>query len=303
MAREFKELNRPLRIAKDEFGPFKYQLEEWSVIGLLSTAVDVEFVSVSDKPDVIFTTLWSAGERRKEFGNSFVIQYLREPHTGKDWLVRWGDYFMGFEPDSKDHFYFPHWMHDLLLYDHPTRQLFFRGEVLPPPKTDFCAIFSSHDRHNTRTEVFDILSRYKTIDSYGRWRNNKPFDGVLVGPELHRSNCKIKTCSRYKFSFAIENCIEEYYCTEKIMESMLAKTIPLYIGDPFFHLTPFNQNRVLNVKNMSSSELLQTITKLDNDPELYWSIINQPMFSQPVFPKGIAERSDRLISRILESIQ
>ena len=42
---------------------------------------------------------------------------------------------------------------------------------------------------------------------------------------------KIKFLSSYKFSFAMENSKGDGYSTEKIIESFLAGTIPIYYGD------------------------------------------------------------------------
>lgn len=45
---------------------------------------------------------------------------------------------------------------------------------------------------------------------------------------LGRSDDKLKTLSGYKYSLVIENSLE--YCSEKLIDSLLAGTLPIYVG-------------------------------------------------------------------------
>lgn len=56
---------------------------------------------------------------------------------------------------------------------------------------------------------------------------------------------KIVSCKDYKFSVVVENCKEDFYFTEKIIDCFLSGTIPIYWGCPsieqFFNTNGFYQ--------------------------------------------------------------
>jgi hypothetical protein len=56
---------------------------------------------------------------------------------------------------------------------------------------------------------------------------------------------KIESCKDYKFSVVVENCKEDFYFTEKIIDCFLSGTIPIYWGCPsignFFNTKGFYQ--------------------------------------------------------------
>lgn len=62
-----------------------------------------------------------------------------------------------------------------------------------------------------------ILQRYPSIDSFGF---NNPIDK------------KITALKDYRFSLIIENCKEDYYFSEKLIDSFITGTIPIYWGCP-----------------------------------------------------------------------
>ena len=89
-------------------------------------------------------------------------------------------------------------------------------------KNFFAAVIS--DNFNTgyfRFHFFNKLNKYKKIDMGGRAFNNI---GEYVGDN-------IKFLSSYKFSFSMENSDGDGYASEKIIDSFLAGTIPIYYGD------------------------------------------------------------------------
>ena len=96
-------------------------------------------------------------------------------------------------------------------------------------KTKFCSIVVSgqHPRKNrNRAEFFEKLSRYKPVDSGGRYKNN------VGGPIQGGSKGKIEFLRSYKFNIAFENGSYPGYTTEKIWEAMMARTLPIYWGNP-----------------------------------------------------------------------
>ena len=65
------------------------------------------------------------------------------------------------------------------------------------------------------------LNKYKKVDMGGKFKNN-------VGGRVKN---KIQFLTSYKFSIAMENTGADGYYSEKIIESFLSGTIPIYYGD------------------------------------------------------------------------
>lgn len=88
-------------------------------------------------------------------------------------------------------------------------------------KRKFCSFVVSNGRANSiRSEIFDILSAYKKVDSGGKYKNNIGF----------RVENKHNFLSSYKFNIACENSSTNGYITEKLFDAKIANTIPIYYG-------------------------------------------------------------------------
>jgi len=83
-----------------------------------------------------------------------------------------------------------------------------------------------------------ILIKPGTIDGYGKLFNN---------PIKNKEDGLVNYC----FNFAIENCRESGYYTEKINDCMLSGTIPIYWGDP-------------DIANIYDSRGIIDIAEIDN---------------------------------------
>lgn len=62
-----------------------------------------------------------------------------------------------------------------------------------------------------------ILERYPSIDSFGF---NNPINNKIIG------------LKNYRFSIIVENCKEDYYFSEKLIDCFVTGTIPIYWGCP-----------------------------------------------------------------------
>lgn len=62
-----------------------------------------------------------------------------------------------------------------------------------------------------------ILERFPQIDSFGF---NNPIENKITG------------LKDYRFSIIVENCKQDYYFTEKLIDSFITGTIPIYWGCP-----------------------------------------------------------------------
>lgn len=141
-------------------------------------------------------------------------------------------------------------------------------------KTKFCNFIYSNPGCKQRNNFFKKLSKYKKVDSAGRFLNNI---GSYL-PEGHLA--KREFLKPYKFTIAFENEQCNLYTSEKIFEAMYVNSIAVYWGNPLVHLD-FNPDSFINWYDYGSDELLiEKIIELDNNKDKYLQMINQPFFHQ-----------------------
>ena len=164
-----------------------------------------------------------------------------------------------------------------VLYGAPER-LIRHGEdaeTLLREKRKFCSfIVSNGGKRKTqkRVDFFHRLSRYQRVDSAGRYLNN--IGGPLVGGTAE----KIAFLRQYKFNIAFENGSTPGYTTEKLVEAMPARTVPIYWGSPRV-AEEFNPRSFLNYHDYSDEdELIEKIIELDRDEKKYLEWFHQPYF-------------------------
>ena len=144
-----------------------------------------------------------------------------------------------------------------------------RKSVLNNPiRKKFCAAVISNcetEFSKFRIDFIKLLSEYKKVDMGGKCQNN--LNGNVKN--------KIDFLSNYKFSIAMENSNGDGYLSEKIFESFLAGTIPIYYGD--YILDEFiNPKTYILIKGEKDIEKkIDYIKKIDNNDDLYKSIIKE----------------------------
>ena len=122
-----------------------------------------------------------------------------------------------------------------------------------------------------RRKFFERLSKYKKVDSGGRWMNN------VGGPVKD----KLEFCRGYKFNIAFENSAYDGYTTEKIMEAYAAESVPIYFGNPTVE-TDFRLESMVRVKDESDVErAVEEVIRLDNDDAAYLAKCREQCFAVP----------------------
>lgn len=137
-------------------------------------------------------------------------------------------------------------------------------------KSKFCAAVISNVENYTsfRLEFIKHLNKYKQVDMGGEYQNN-------VGGKVKD---KIKFLSSYKFSISMENSNGDGYITEKIIDSLMAGTIPIYYGDYLID-EYINPKVYINIKGEKDIfDKIDYIKKIDNDDKMYKSILNEKIF-------------------------
>ncbi len=154
-------------------------------------------------------------------------------------------------------------------------------------KTKFCNFVYSNPSCRKRNEFFKKLSKYKKVDSAGRFMNNT--GSYLPGGHL----AKREFLKPYKFTIAFENVEAPFYTSEKIFEAMYVNSIPVYWGNPFVHID-FNPKSFLNYYDYGSEEaLIEKIIELDKDDDKYIQLLKEPFFHNNEVNEFVKEESIR----------
>ena len=156
----------------------------------------------------------------------------------------------------------------------------------------FCSMVVSNGTYTSpiRKEFFEELSKYKKVDSAGRYLNN------MGGKFLKDKQAFI---SQYKFNIAFENSSVPGYTTEKIMHAMAADTLPVYWGNPLV-CRDFNPQSFVNLQDFKSiKECVDYIVYLDQNDEKYLEVLQQDKFNPIDNYKDYKERIWTFIDHIL----
>ena len=101
-----------------------------------------------------------------------------------------------------------------------------------------------------------------------------------------RTDNKLGFEMKHKFSIAFENSSRSGYTTEKLPTALSAQTIPIYWGNPEIE-KEFNGKRFINCHAYDSfDEVVERVKEIDNDDELYLSIINESPIAGYDFDKA-----------------
>ncbi len=171
-----------------------------------------------------------------------------------------------------------------------TKQKLFTKEDLAL-KTGFCSfVYSNYLAGGQREEIFNKLSSYKRVDSGGGYLNN-------IGGRVKN---KLVFEMQHKFSIAFENSSRSGYTTEKLVNALVAKTIPIYWGNPDID-KEFNQKRFINCHAYKNfDEVVARVKEIDQNDELYLQIINEPVAAPGVDFKIIREGFEKFLRNIFD---
>ena len=135
-----------------------------------------------------------------------------------------------------------------------------------------------------RLKFIDELNKYKKVDMGGKYKNN-------VGERVKN---KIQFLLSYKFSIAMENSGSDGYYSEKIIQSFLSGTIPIYYGDYMID-EYFNPKSFILIKGEKDMQKkIKYIKQIDNDEKLYKSILKENIINSNLILKMIKEKNSFL---------
>lgn len=255
-------MKRKIHIDLCDLGP-KHSKQGHFLYRLLSERYDLE---LCDQPDYLIHNV--CGHVHRLYSCTRVL-YTGESNT-PDYTV--SDYSLS--PRSLDdarHLHLPAY-----VGRGPAEKIIKQAddpELILAGKTKFCSfVVTGHNRRRNRNrlEFFRALSRYKQVDSAGRFMNN------IGGPIPRGVASKVEFLRPYKFNICFENAAIPGYATEKIYDAMVARCLPVYWGDPLI-AEQFNPRSFLNRADFPSDEaLVEKIIELDRDDAKYLEFVRQP---------------------------
>lgn len=149
-------------------------------------------------------------------------------------------------------------------------------------KTMFCSFVCSNDRWRDprsrgvcglaeRIQFFDLLSKYKPINSGGRIRNN-------IGSRIEE---KLPFIEPHKFTIAFENASYPGYVSEKIVDAMVSLSIPIYWGSPEID-DDFDTQSIIVATGRRPTDVIDEVIALDRDDSAYLAKLRRPWFKDNV---------------------
>ncbi|MCR4586644.1 MAG: hypothetical protein K5686_13085 [Lachnospiraceae bacterium] len=224
-------------------------------------------VEVSEDAPVIFASCF--GDRAYDMEDKVKICF-----TGENYIpdLNIYDYVMGFSHMSFGDRYLR-----LPLYALYTERIKEAMDKHTKPdayylsKKKFCnRVVSNPDSHPMRESLYEKLSRYKKVDSGGRYKNN--VGGAVADKMAFERD--------YRFTLAFENTSTPGYVTEKILEAFAGDTVPIYWGDPLI-ADEFNPDAFINCMEYDSEEdIIKRIKEVEEDEQQYLKLMKAPMFRE-----------------------
>lgn len=267
-----------------------YQLPQ---INLLIKILKKKFIVkiVKNNPDYLIYNVFGCRHLQKSFENSIKIAFLTE-NIIPDFNL--ADYALGQSHLSYIDRYFKRSYFLGILYFKFNNKYFkiVRKKVLKNPlRKKFCAavISNIHRTDGFRLYFIEQLKKYKSVDMGGKYKNNVGY-----------IRDKMEFLSSYKFSIEMENTNGDGYLSEKVIQSFLAGTIPIYYGD-------YMADEYINLKSLILIEgkkdmfkKIEYIKKIDNDNKLYKSILKENIFIDDKFRDKIEKERVEFLLHIFE---
>ena len=284
IGRALKDNEKPIRIGFVGFHKaFNLMWNHISISLLPDFPIEIANTSEGEVPDYLFFSVFGSSHMNHLFDNCIKIftceENIRVPWSECDYAL------------SSDRILYNPYYKRLPIYtrflrhhlDHTGETLIksFRDDELKSAlarKSRFCNFVYSNGSAEERILFFEMLSKYKRVDSGGSVLNN--LGGVRVGD-------KLAFLRDYKFTIAFENSRYPGYVSEKIVEPMASLSIPIYwgcrsIGEDFNAFSFVNANEPEGSdKNELVHHFAQVIRKiiwLDTHDDDYLAMLAEPWF-------------------------
>ncbi|GHC01146.1 glycosyltransferase family 10 domain-containing protein [Cerasicoccus arenae] len=246
--------------------------KSWYIQWMLSRAFQL---NLNDHPDFIF---YSCGGNRQHLLNTSSIRIFT---TGENIPPNWdeADYALTHERIYNNrHWRVPLWRH---WYAHGQSTVMQDFETVKARVERFCNFIYSNDRALERIDFYDLLHARKHVHAGGKVRNN-------IGGRVED---KAAFIAGSKFTIAFENESHPGYSTEKIIQPLMAGSIPIYWGDSTI-TQDLNPNRFINVHDYPSFDAaIDRVLEIDQDDKLWEAYIREPLFRHDKIPDELSDEA------------
>lgn len=293
-------------------------LKKYIEYGFIKMGYNIIEDNCCEFPDVVVTSVMGnpASLRQFDTKRTFIIVYTGENTESSIWnpwkyenivsKYEIGAY-LGFDRDEGPRkFRVPLWViyHQLQNETSYAKKLVQSNHVVNDFKpicnrSTSVTLISNHGG-NFRQEFYNKCTNSNiVVKCPGKFKHNdshlKDIEKRAIGWSKRR-DAKVEYLSHYVFNLCPENSNTNGYCTEKIMDCVIAGCIPIYWGDDE-HGKIFNQDRIIKVDNSKPNSLddaIMTIkSMLDNKEYL------NKFFEQPVFSKDAIVYIDEFVNKIV----
>lgn len=198
---------------------------------------------------------------------------------------------------------FPYWIVALFTHTYTAQAIRQKIELINSTlaaKTDFCTLICRKDEIGIRSQISQAMQAIGPVSCAGRFQHNDD----RLWTEFQQD--KYRYLQRFEFNICPENSNREGYVTEKLFEAFQAGAIPIYWGSNN-HPEPglINPQAVLFWNsNGNNTQLLETVQRLHQSPELYRKFQQQERIL-PAAVDYIQERYaqlEQLLRRLLQNM-
>jgi len=257
-----------------------FEPKEFYFTQILNKVTDIQITN--ENPDVIIYSVFgnfnpqSKSKSKKIFwtgenvlvGTNPLKKVLVEDYSH--------DISLSFDPDSKTNIQCPLWIL-YLNYENKDANNYYERIIEKREfqhKNKYCNFIYSNPatQSSIRNKFFNFLLSKRFVHSAGRYANN------VGGPVKD----KLDYIKNFVFTIAFENSYNDYYTTEKLLQPLLATSVPIYWGGQE-SIKHFNSKTFINAYERSFEEIENEMNELLKNQDIIIKMGTLPILEK--FPK------------------
>ena len=167
-------------------------------------------------------------------------------------------------------------------------------------KTKFCA-FMYYKSYPHRDRLFHLISKINPVTSLGNACKSEdclPNTRFVNDEKETYNDIAVKAYASYKYVLAVENTWKDGYFTEKIINPIIAHSVPLYWGHPSV-FEYINKKRVIYMPDYTDTELLKLLKNMKD--EKYKAILAEPWYAEKGDPEKVQAEFTQQIQSLFQS--
>jgi alpha(1,3/1,4) fucosyltransferase len=263
---------KKIKVAYVDFWP------EWVFENFICLILSKHFEIVYDNknPDVIFHSIFGGMTQTPKYKCKKIL-FLGENHLPEKFG---SNYSISFEPQSKTNYRLPLWQVFIMLIPALKEKLYNKVQFKEDEFRRFCSFIVSNPNNFIRNSIFTSLSTYRRVHSYGKYMTNN-LELQNYSKDRYWRDAKLEYFNNvpHKFNISFENTPSRWYITEKIMDSFLCGSIPIYNGASKIG-EEFNEKAFINANKLQGWDLLEKVKELDSNWDKFLEIYNEPVFTE-----------------------